>query len=76
MSMLLSCLAGFIPSLHKVLLAIAALSVGISFYLGYILVVVLNDFCAVCTSLYIVNALLLINAAWNSCCGRRRMKQE
>ena len=74
--MLLCCrFAGYVPSLHKLLLVSTVAIVGVSVYLAYILFAVLYDFCAVCTALYIVNILLLVNAVWNSCCGLKKSER-
>jgi vitamin-K-epoxide reductase (warfarin-sensitive) len=44
-------------------LAGATLSLAASVYLGYVLSVVLRDFCIVCVSTYVLNGVIFVNAA-------------
>ena len=65
-------LLGFLPSLNTLLLAVLTASMSVGLYLAYILYFVLEDFCVVCTSMYVINALLLLNAVVERCRRRRR----
>lgn len=78
--MFVSCLlfqsscSGLLPRLHLVFLVAVVSFSGVSVYMVYLLYVVLQDFCVVCTSLHVVNALLLVSAVISSCCGHGKKK--
>eukprot|EP01129_Flabellula_baltica_P008027 TRINITY_DN3160_c0_g1_i1.p1 TRINITY_DN3160_c0_g1~~TRINITY_DN3160_c0_g1_i1.p1 ORF type:complete len:159 (+),score=14.80 TRINITY_DN3160_c0_g1_i1:1-477(+) len=61
---------------RKVLLLVASIaSVCSSTYLGYILYYVLEDFCIVCVSTYVINALVLVFSVKEFQTSHQKIKQ-
>ena len=58
------------------MLVAALLSAAASAYLGYVLAFVLGDFCVVCVSTYVVNAVILALAISDFLSGRSKAKRS
>ena len=57
-----------------IMLAASTLSCAVSCYLGYVLAVILKDFCIVCASTYVVNALVFVASLRDFCASSDKTK--
>mmetsp|Transcript_19121 Transcript_19121/g.67537 ORF Transcript_19121/g.67537 Transcript_19121/m.67537 type:complete len:160 (-) Transcript_19121:117-596(-) len=69
----LSDILRFVPYRRQLMFAGALFTSALAFYLGYLLIFVLGDFCIVCASTYVVNFLTL-HAAWLKLPGKKKAK--